>query len=87
MKWSCPEISYAVRELSKNMKKANRSHVIAMYQVFHHVLATKERGLVIQPSESWDGLLDFCLKSQECQMQILQYMERIKRACLGGMVS
>ena len=70
MKWSCPEISYAVRELSKYMKKANRLHLLAMYHLFCHVLATKERGLVIEPSESWDGLLDFCLRSQECQIQI-----------------
>ena len=41
------------------MKKANRLHVLAMYHLFHYVLATKERGLVIEPSESWDGLLDF----------------------------
>ena len=40
------------------MKKANRLHVLAMYHLFCHVLATKERGLVIEPSESWDGLLD-----------------------------
>ena len=57
MKWSHPEISYAVRELSEYMKKANRSHVLAMYYLVHHVLATKERELVIEPSQSWDGLL------------------------------
>ena len=44
MKWSHPEISYAVREVSKHMKKVNRLHVMALYWVFHHVLATKERG-------------------------------------------
>ena len=59
MKWSCPEFSYAVRELSKYMKMVNRSHVLAMHCLFHHVLATKERGLVIEPSESWDGILAF----------------------------
>ena len=52
MKWSCPEISYAVRELSKYMKKANRLHVVAMYHLFHQMLATKERGLVIERSKS-----------------------------------
>ena len=31
------------------MKKTNRSHVMAMHQLFH----------VIKPSESWDGLLEF----------------------------
>ena len=62
MKWSCAEISYAVSELSKYMKKTNRSHVLAMYHLFHHVLATKERGLVVEPSESWNGLLEFLFK-------------------------
>ena len=41
------------------LKKANRSHVPAMYHLFHHMLATKERGLVIEPNKSWDGSLDF----------------------------
>ena len=41
------------------MKKANRLHVLAMYHLSCHVLATKERGLVIEPSESWEGLLEF----------------------------
>ena len=40
------------------MEKANRLHVLAMYHLFCHVLATKERGLVNEPSESWYGLLD-----------------------------
>ena len=52
-------------EVAGALKKANRSHVLAMYDLFHHMLATKERGLVIEPNESWDGLLDFCLRSQE----------------------
>ena len=59
MIWSHQEISYAVRELSKYMKKANRSPVLALYHLFHHELATKERGLVVEPCESWDGLLEF----------------------------
>ena len=52
MTWTCPEISYAARELSKYLKKAKKSHVLAMYHLFHHVLATKERGLVLEPNES-----------------------------------
>ena len=41
------------------MKNAHGSHVLAMYHLFHHVMATKERGLLIETSESWDGLLEF----------------------------
>ena len=40
------------------MKKASRSHVLAMSHLFHHMLATKESGLVIELSESWHGLLE-----------------------------
>ena len=35
---------------------------MVMYHLFCHVLATKMGGLVIEPSESWDGLLDFALE-------------------------
>ena len=60
MKWSCPEFSYAVRELSKYMKMVNRSHVLG-HALFASscVWQQKKRGLVIEPSESWDGLLAF----------------------------
>ena len=32
------------------MKKANRLHVLAMNHLFCHVLATEEKGPVIEPS-------------------------------------
>ena len=84
MNWSWPEISYAVRELSKYMKKANRLHVLAMYYLFCHVLATKERGLVIEPSESWDGSLEFSFEITG--LSDAAHVED-QRVCLGGVFS
>ena len=59
MKWSRPEISYAVHELSKYMKGANAVHVKAMHRLFRFLLLTKERGLVLQPDAKWDGNPEF----------------------------
>ena len=59
MKWSHPEISYAVRELSKYMKGANAVHVKALHHLLHFLMLTKKRGLVLQPDSIWNGNPNF----------------------------
>lgn len=55
MKWSRPEIGYAVRELSKYMKQANAVHVKQLHRLFRHLVTTKKRGLILAPIGQWNG--------------------------------
>ena len=32
---------------------------MALHRLFHHLLVTENRGLVIQPDSKWDGALNF----------------------------
>ena len=59
MKWSRPEISNAVRELSRFMKAATLAHMKAMKRVMSYIIATPERGLLLEPNAKWDGNPEF----------------------------
>jgi hypothetical protein len=50
LKHSRPEISNAVRELTKNMDIANLEHLKAMYRVIRYVISTKSIGLKLFPN-------------------------------------
>jgi hypothetical protein len=55
-KWSRPEITNNVRELSSLVQKASMTqHMKALYRVMQHCTETYNRGLMIEPTESWDG--------------------------------
>ena len=49
-KHSRPDITNAVRELSKNMDGASMAHVTEMYRVINFVLETKTLGLRMVPT-------------------------------------
>jgi hypothetical protein len=54
MKWSRPEISNAVRELSRFMKTATLAHMKAMKNVMNYTVATTEHGLLLKPYAELD---------------------------------
>jgi hypothetical protein len=55
MQWSHPEIMNSVRELSRFMQEASKAHLTAMYRVMKYCVGTPKRGLMIEPTEFWDG--------------------------------
>ena len=59
MKWSRPEISNAVRELSRFMKAATLAHMKAMKRVMSYIIATPEQGLLLEPNAKWDRNPEF----------------------------
>ena len=54
VKYSRPDISNAVRELTKCMQSANPAAMKELHQVVSYVLATKDLGLKLQPTELKD---------------------------------
>ena len=50
MRWSRPEMSNAVRELTRFFSKASMAHVKAMYRVMQYGLNTEKRGRVLKPT-------------------------------------
>jgi len=60
MRWSRPEIYNAVRELSRFMTiGASKIHMKAMERVMNYCLTTRNRGLLIEPTQEWDGSPEF----------------------------
>jgi hypothetical protein len=55
IRWSRPEIMNSVRELSRFMQEASKAHLTVMYRVVKYCLGTPKRGLMIEPTEFWDG--------------------------------
>ena len=59
MQWSRPDIYNTTRGLSRHMCAPRLAHEKAMHHLFRHVIATKNRGLVLAPDTIWDGNKDF----------------------------
>jgi hypothetical protein len=56
MRWSCPEIYNAVRELSRLMTVgASDAHMKAIKRVMEYCVETKDRGLFLKPDVKWNG--------------------------------
>jgi len=45
----------SVRELSRFMQEASKAHLTVMYRVMKYCVGTPKRGLMIEPTEFWDG--------------------------------
>jgi hypothetical protein len=54
-RWTRPEASNAIRELTKFLGAAGKTHVVAMYRAMRFILNTADRGLVLKPEGKWDG--------------------------------
>jgi len=60
MRWSRLEICNAIRELSQFMTiGASKVHLKAMERVMNYCLTTRNRGLLIEPTQEWDGSPEF----------------------------
>ena len=55
MKWSWPDVLNSIRDLSQFMSCARPSHVVTMEWVMQYCLCSKDKGLKLQPSGTWDG--------------------------------
>jgi hypothetical protein len=55
MRWSRPEVLNATRELSRYMSGASMAHVKAMHRTMKYCIGTASRGLLLKPTEEWDG--------------------------------
>jgi hypothetical protein len=54
-KWSRPEISNAVRELSHCCGVAKEAHFKALYRVMKYFFDTKWKGWILKPNRRWNG--------------------------------
>ena len=59
MQWSRPEIYNATGDLARNMQGPRPAHVKALNTVIWYLLATPNRGLVIELDSVWNGEKDF----------------------------
>jgi hypothetical protein len=55
MRWSRPEVMNAVQDFSRYMQAARRSHNKALNQIMMYCVGTPLRGLLLMPTEMWDG--------------------------------
>ncbi len=58
MQYSRPDTYNAVRDLARHMTSATQVHMDAMLRLMKYVSDKKERGLVLNPTRSWDGTKD-----------------------------
>ncbi|KAL7464316.1 hypothetical protein ACHAXS_008470, partial [Conticribra weissflogii] len=52
---SRPDIGNAVRELSRQLVRPTDSHYQAMLNTMKYVISTSNRGIVLNPTGTWDG--------------------------------
>ncbi len=58
MQYSWPDMYNAVRDLARHMTSVTQVHLNAMLRLMKYVSDSKERGLVLNPTRSWDGTKD-----------------------------
>ena len=56
MRWTCPEIWNAVREVSRRMSMANQDHYKAMLRIMKYCTLTPDRGWTLKLHRKWNGL-------------------------------
>jgi hypothetical protein len=59
MRWSRAEVMNAVRDCSRYMQSARKSHNKALDRVMMYCVGTPLRGLLLYPTEKWDGRAGF----------------------------
>ena len=62
MRWSRVEIMNSVRECSRFMTEARKSHVVAVQRIMTYCIKTEDRGLTLSPDGIWDGTRDFIFR-------------------------
>lgn len=59
MQYSRPEVYNAVRDCARHMTTASEKHMKAAIRIMKYCASRPERGLVLAPTETWDGSSDF----------------------------
>jgi hypothetical protein len=59
MRWSRTEVMNDVRDLSRYMQSARWSHNKALNQIMMYCVGTPLYGLLLMPTEKWDGMAGF----------------------------
>lgn len=57
MRWSHVETMNAVRECSRFIMEAQKSHMKALIRIMEYICGTAKRGLFLKPSKWWDSKL------------------------------
>jgi hypothetical protein len=61
-RWSRPEMTNAVRDLSRYNTNGSEDHINAMHRAMRYALSTPNRGLLLSPSSTWDGNPSYAFK-------------------------
>ena len=62
MRYTRPEIYNAVRDCTRHMAEANKSHFEAMTRVLGYIAGTPKRGLLLKPFGTWNGTREYKFK-------------------------
>jgi hypothetical protein len=54
-RWSRPEMTNAIRDLSRYNANGSEQHIQAMHRAMRYALSTPKRGLTLSPSGTWNG--------------------------------
>jgi hypothetical protein len=66
MQYSRPDIAQAVQDLARYMSCGNSKMLEAMKMCMRYVLCTREAGLLLKPSQKWNGSNkhQFCIRGK-----------------------
>jgi hypothetical protein len=62
MRWTRPEILNRVRELSRYMSGATKTHIAALHRAMKYCVDTAKRGLLLKPDGIWDGTCEYLFR-------------------------
>ena len=62
MRYTRPEIYNAVRDCTRHMAEANKSHFEAMTRVLGYITGTPKRGLLLKLFGTWNGTREYKFK-------------------------
>jgi hypothetical protein len=80
MQYSRPDTYNAVRDLARHMTSATQVHMDAMLRLMKYVDDTRDRGLVLNPMQKWDGSKTMSLSLAEEVILTMQKTRRPDRA-------
>ena len=59
MQYSCLDIAQAMRDLARHMTRGYDAHMQAMLRCMQYLMCTKDAGLLLKPTQKWDGTNQF----------------------------
>eukprot|EP00984_Skeletonema_dohrnii_P034690 scaffold33638_cov142-Skeletonema_dohrnii-CCMP3373.AAC.8 len=59
VQWSRPECFNTIRDLSRHMSAPRQAHMVAMYSAMKYIVATRNRGWTLSPTDVWNGDRNF----------------------------